>query len=45
MGAYIKSEQYVPGTYVQKRQSTAELAEQYIVEWDKKKLEVGEKDK
>jgi cytidylate kinase len=45
MAAYIKSEQYVPGTYVKKRPSASELAELYIMEWDKKRLEMGKRDK
>lgn len=34
---------YVPGTYVRKRPSTAELAEQYILGWDEKRLEMASK--
>lgn len=45
MFAYIKSERYVPGTYVKKRPNASELAEQFIVEWDKKRLEMAKKDK
>ena len=32
---------YVPGTYVKKRPSPAELAEQYILGWDETRLEMA----
>jgi cytidylate kinase len=36
---------YVPGTYVKKRPSATELAEQYILGWDEQRLEMARKER
>jgi hypothetical protein len=45
MGARNMRVKYVPGTYVKKRPSAAELAEHYIVGWDQTRLEMARKDR
>jgi cytidylate kinase len=38
MAINIKGEKFVPGTYVKARPSAAQMAEQYIGEWEEKRL-------
>ncbi len=45
MAIYKKIEKYVPGTYVKKRPAAAELAEQFILEWEKKRLGMKRNDR
>jgi len=43
MPYYIKGVKYVPGMYVKTRPSAAELAEQYMREWEQRRLKKEEK--
>jgi len=45
MAAVRSSVKYVPGTYVKKRAAAAELAEQFIVEWEKRRLATKRRDR
>ena len=40
----IKGEKFVPGTYVKTRPSAAQMADQYVSEWDEKRLKRKEEE-
>ncbi|UCD80695.1 MAG: cytidylate kinase-like family protein [Desulfobacterales bacterium] len=39
----VQTTTYVPGTYARKRPGAAQMAEQYIREWEQKRLKAGER--
>lgn len=44
MTVYIRGFQYIPSTYVKTTQSASQLAENYIREWDEKRVKFFEKE-